>query len=473
MYGSLTDKSGTAHALCGIRTALTQAPHRVRRHLSVVGAGLALGLAACTSGGGESSSNPAPTGDFEITTGAIGTLVEGSDDALFIPVTLTRSNGYTGAVSLRVEGASVDDVADLTSRSARDTLTPDNDSGGVLLNLAIGDLPLLPHSRSLTLIASDGIDEDRLPFELSVQPVNSPDIYLLVGQSNMVGSSGDGSRDSGTGGPDESDPRVKQLNVTYNDQAGIFANADAFTDITSNVRDPAIVVAEDPLHVPRGTDGVDGAAKSADYIGLGLTFGKQAAAHTTQDVILVPAAWSGSAFCDYDGGPVGQWNAAAVTSQVLGNTLLFDRAVTRANAAIQETGGVLRGILWHQGESDSTEDCAPLYADNLERLISGLRESVAVDRRGAALRQADANIPVVVGTMSRGGDFAVFGGSKAIVDQAHRNAASALAHVAVSNHDDLVPPAYPCGNGSCIHFGPEALREMGRRYYTALINAAQ
>jgi len=42
--------------------------------------------------------------------------------------------------------------------------------------------------------------------------------------------------------------------------------------------------------------------------------------------------------------------------------------------------------------------------------------------------------------------------------------ANRVPFAAFVNNDDLVPPAYPCGNGSCVHFGAAAYREMGRRY---------
>jgi len=79
---------------------------------------LLFALAACNSGGNDSLKNPGPTGDFEITLGAVGTLVEGADQALFIPVMMSRSNEYAGTVTLQLEGASVDDVANLSGRMA-------------------------------------------------------------------------------------------------------------------------------------------------------------------------------------------------------------------------------------------------------------------------------------------------------------------------------------------------------------------
>jgi hypothetical protein len=80
--------------------------------------------------------------------------------------------------------------------------------------------------------------------------------------------------------------------------------------------------------------------------------------------------------------------------------------------------------------------------------------------------------------MSRGaderGDLSDFPPDKQLVDLAHRNLPNLVPFTALSNHDDLTPAnGYPCGNTTCIHFGPGALREMGSRYYDALLSAAR
>ena len=83
-------------------------------------------------------------------------------------------------------------------------------------------------------------------------------------------------------------------------------------------------------------------------------------------------------------------------------------------------------------------------------------------------------MPFIVATMSRGsdsrGDFRAFGPLKDQIDSVHRNIATVVPHSGYVNADDLVPPAYPCGAGSCIHFGAAAYREMGKRYYRTLLD---
>ena len=312
-----------------------------------------------------------------------------------------------------------------------------------------------------------------MPVSVTVQPTSAPDVYLLVGQSNMVGFSGDGTRQSYPGGEDEPDPRIRQLNVSANDSSEVFRTFNDYTSAQANIVSPDFVTALDPLHVPQDPSEEDG--KEGEYIGLGLSFAKRALLDTSADILLVPAAWSGASFCANSNGPQGNWMAQPSSNPALGNTLLFDRAVVRANLAIERSGGILRGILWHQGESDSNELCAPVYADNLTLLAEQLRANIN-PVGDASLQRVESNIPFVVGTMSRGvderDDLSVYLPPKQMIDDAHRNVPNVIATAEVSNHDDLVPAnGYPCGNGSCIHFGAAALREMGRRYYEAMRRA--
>lgn len=433
---------------------------------------LLLGACADTT----DSSDTAPTGDFEIVSPVEDrVLVEGEESGIGIALSLTRRNGHNKPVSLSIEGVTTNDTAFLNSSFNPQTLLPGADTAQAVVSLAIADLPILPHQRRFYITASDGVDQDRILIELDIEPVDAPDVYLLIGQSNMVGYSGDGTRQAYAGGADEPNPRIKQLNVSSNSSETVFLTEEDFSSSDANIMTPNITVAEDPLHIP--LDIFSNSGKDQEYIGLGLSFAKQALNFTSRDIILVPAAWAGSAFCANELGPNGQWNAQATTNPNLGNTWLFERAVTRANLALQASNGILRGILWHQGESDSNQNCAPLYAANLERLVYQLRLRIAADRRGGDLRRPDSNIPFVVGTMSRGaderGDLSIFAESKQIVDNAHRSLGTQVPSVAHSNHDDLVPAnGYPCGNSSCVHFGADALREMGRRYHAALLRAA-
>jgi len=266
--------------------------------------------------------------------------------------------------------------------------------------------------------------------------------------------------------------RIRQANVTPNERS-VFATDADFTNVGSNFATPLIVTAEDPLHEPVDPNTL---AKEGTRIGMGLSFAKAALPNTTRNIILVPAAWAGSGFCA-DAPLDAHWNPTDSDNSALGNTRLFDRALTRINTTLNDTGGILRGILWHQGESDATDPCAPLYENNLSELVSALRSQIVEDARGSDARGADANIPFVLGTMSRGtderGDLSEFLPAKQIIDDTHRMLTSFISHSEVTLNDDLVPAnGFACGTGSCIHFGSDALREMGIRSYESLTRAA-
>jgi len=252
----------------------------------------------------------------------------------------------------------------------------------------------------IRISANDRLQQFSIDVQLNLQPVPAPDIYLLIGQSNMVGNSQIGARNTSPGGSDELNPRIRQLNVRQNSEQ-LFSTEQKFTDPLFNVIQPTFVLAEDPLHEPNfPTVGF----KEATHIGPGISFAKGILPFTSQDIILVPAAWSSSGFCRSEN-PLLGWNSENRDNPAFGSTLLLDRALTRLDLALTESGGIFRGILWHQGEADSNNTtCASSYAENLIDMISYIRTRARPDRRGISGRGRNVPIPFVIGTMSRGND---------------------------------------------------------------------
>jgi len=396
-------------------------------------------------------------------------IIEG-EDTVSVTISIDRDDDFDGDVLLSVATPDESDANQLERQLSDEVLSVGESDSSLQIDLAIGRLPLQIHSRTLVVTASDDNGESlSLEVLLQVQPTGKPDVYLLIGQSNMVGNSEDGAKQAGSGELDEPVERLKQLNVTFNDISNFSTAADFSNPESSyNIFNP-ITIAQDPLHVGLQSNG----DKNGTRIGPGLSFGKRALEDTTADIVLVPAAWSGSGFCD-QGNPVLPelgWNASATTNSALGGTLLHDRAIVRINSTLELTGGILRGILWHQGEQDSDDRaCAESYGDNLLQLIQSLRQNIALDARGPAARGQDADIAFILGTMSMGGEQAPFSETKSLVDSVHRNIAQLSDYTDFVNNDDLLPPAFGCGSGSCIHFGSAAVREMGQRYYERLLS---
>ncbi|MBD0255075.1 MAG: sialate O-acetylesterase, partial [Cytophagales bacterium] len=152
-------------------------------------------------------------------------------------------------------------------------------------------------------------------------------LYLLIGQSNMAGRGAIAAEDTLT------HARVWMLN-----QANQWVPAKA------------------PLHFDK---------PAVVGVGPGLAFGKEMAAAAPQATIgLIPCAVGGS--------PVAAWQPGAYYEPT--RSYPYDDALRRAREAAKR--GTLKGILWHQGESDSRPESIGTYLTNLEALIGRLRQDL-------------------------------------------------------------------------------------------------
>ena len=412
-------------------------------------------------------------------------LVEGN--TLEVPVTLQRFESHVRPVTLSVRMVmpSLDDGL-ANASLVTSTLQGTSSDTAALISFSLQRQRNPGEQRQFVVRADDGLEVFEQTLVVNIKPSVLPDIYLIVGQSNAVGFSEDDAKDREPGGADAPDPRIQQLNVTGNDTV-VFDSPARFSDASAQIAFPTLVPAEDPLH-----NSLDPSLgfKPGTRVGFALNFARAALRGDSEHrVLLVPAAWSSTGFCstgDYLGqspdapdfvrdGELG-WNVSPRQDDVFGGTTLFERAVLRANLAIEETNGILRGILWHQGESDGDNDiCAAAYQANLQALASELRTRIVEDQRGSDARGPNSDVPFIVGTMSRGidsrGDFSSLSDSKRIVDSVHRNAASLIPAAGTAVLDDLTPAnGFDCGEGSCVHFGAAAQREMGIRYFQVLQN---
>jgi hypothetical protein len=227
-------------------------------------------------------------------------------------------------------------------------------------------------------------------------------LFLLVGQSNMAGRGVVAPADKAP------HPRVFMLN-----KAG------------------AWVPAVDPIHFD----------KSAAGVGLGRTFAADIAAASAPDVVigLIPCAVGGS--------PIDAWQPGFYYQPTQSHP--WDDALRRAKLALG--AGTLRGILWHQGESDSTRELAPTYASKLHDLIARLRTEL----------KAPA-VPFIVGQL---GQFAEspWDEFKREVDRAHRELPQKVPRTAFVSSEGLGH------KGDKVHFDSAAYREFGHRYATAFL----
>ena len=227
-------------------------------------------------------------------------------------------------------------------------------------------------------------------------------LFLLVGQSNMAGR--------GVVAPEDkvAHPRVLMLS-----QSGEWV--------------PAV----DPIHFDK---------PNLVGVGLGRTFGIQIAdAQPGVTIGLIPCAVGGS--------PIDSWMPGVFYEPTKSHP--WDDALRRARRALQD--GTLEGILWHQGESDSTAKLAPEYEGKLHDLIRRLRSEL----------NAPA-VPFIAGQLGRFAD-SPWSEFRKIVDEVHRSLPKKVPHTAFVSSEGLKH------KGDKVHFDAASYRELGRRYAQAYL----
>ncbi|MBH8560183.1 sialate O-acetylesterase [Hymenobacter negativus] len=233
-------------------------------------------------------------------------------------------------------------------------------------------------------------------------------LYLLIGQSNMAGR-----------GAVEAPDTVPNRHVLRLNPAGQWE------------------VAQDPIHFDKTIAGV----------GPGLTFGRfMAAADTSLTIGLIPCAVGGSG--------IDVWMPGAYFADT--KTHPYDDALARAKTALQT--GTLAGIIWHQGESDSSPEKSALYQQKLKILIKKLREDLQTP-----------NVPFVAGQLPA---FQLNktspDGRPQINDSAVRiNEAVAGLQKQVPNYA-FVTAESTADIGDHTHFNAVSARLMGQRYAAAM-----
>ena len=231
-------------------------------------------------------------------------------------------------------------------------------------------------------------------------------LFLLAGQSNMAG------RGKVTEEDKKIHPRVFALS-----------------------KDGKWKPAVDPIHYDKKVAGV----------GLGKSFAIALAEHTKNISIgLVPAACGGSS--------ISVWEPGKYYDKTKSHP--YDDALKRIQHARKD--GVLKGILWHQGESDSRHpQSAKEYMGKLKALIERFRKDLNAP-----------SVPFIIGQL---GQFPEnpWSDSKKLVNDAHISIAKGMTSVSFVPSDSLT-----CKKDN-VHFDAKSLREFGGRYAKAYLKMAE
>lgn len=231
----------------------------------------------------------------------------------------------------------------------------------------------------------------------SIDPKAGYDLYLLVGQSNMAGRG-----------------IIKEQDTLIHDRVFALNAADEF------------VLAKEPLHFDKGNRGV----------GPGLAFGKaMAEASNRKKIGLIPAAVGGT--------KISYWEP--------GNSRgLYEEAIRKAKVSMKY--GVLKGIIWQQGESDSNTKDAPLYKERLLKLLTSFRRDLGSN-----------NLPIVIGGL---GDF--------LKSSQYKTVNKTLKEVADEIGNARFSEASTLGHiGDRLHFNTEAQRENGVKMAISMLEISK
>ena len=230
------------------------------------------------------------------------------------------------------------------------------------------------------------------------EPVKLPapeqfELYLLIGQSNMAGR--------GVVDPTKNMPHPRVLKLDKNNEWA---------------------PATDPLHFDK---------PAVAGVGPGSGFGPaMAEAHAQATIGLIPCAVGGT--------PLARWQKGGD---------LWKQALERT--ALARKHGTLKGVIWHQGESDAKDKSAETYGPRLQQMIADLRAELQLP-----------NLPVVVGQL----------GVRAKSDEAYQRVNQALVDLPKSvPHCACVDSTGLKFKSDNIHFDADSSREFGVRYAKAML----
>ena len=228
-------------------------------------------------------------------------------------------------------------------------------------------------------------------------------IFIMAGQSNMAGR--------GIVEPQDTLPNPRILTMNLNNEW---------------------VIAKEPLHLyqPKLTgldSGLSFASELLKSVGDSITIG------------LVPCAVGGS--------PIQAWYGDSVFNGVQ----LFSNFTQKADLAMKF--GTVKGILWHQGESDAFPEKIPVYKQKLETVLTRMRKFLG-----------DDSIPIIMGEL----------GSYTRTETCKENWAN-INKIILTVPDDLrncyvVPTSDLASNPDHIHFDNISQRILGERYANKFVS---
>ncbi len=244
----------------------------------------------------------------------------------------------------------------------------------------------------------------KLVEKVNVMPAkNNLWVFVMAGQSNMAGRGFIEPQDT------ISDPRVMMLN-----------------------KNNEWVLAKEPLHY-----------YEPDLAGLdcGLSFAKTLV-NNLPDTIYI-----GMVPCAVGGTSIEQW----VDDSLFRGVRLKSNLVEKIRLA--ETHGIIKGILWHQGENNANRGGVSGYKSNIKLFLNEIRKMTEND-----------SLPIIVGEIGHFLKEETFSGYQDTINLILKDLSNSDPNIGLVIADDLEH------KGDFIHFNSASLRILGRRYAEAYLS---
>ena len=219
-------------------------------------------------------------------------------------------------------------------------------------------------------------------------------VFIMAGQSNMAGR-----------GIVEPKDTISNKRILSINKAG------------------QIILAKEPLHFyePNLT-GLD----------CGMSFAKTIIKKIPDSisVLMIPVAIGGSS--------ISQW----LGDSLYRNVKLFSNFKEKVEIATRY--GIIKGILWHQGESDANERNIPKYEERLNTLFSKFRATIE-----------NNDLPILMGEL---GSYSANKNNWALINSSIHSYTMKDKNTAVISTGDLKH------KGDSVHFNSTGQRTMGKRF---------
>ncbi|RZL16692.1 MAG: hypothetical protein EOO89_11175, partial [Pedobacter sp.] len=150
--------------------------------------------------------------------------------------------------------------------------------------------------------------------------------------------------------------------------------------------------------------------------------------------------------CAVGGTSIERWQPGAYDEST--NTHPYDDALIRIKTAMRS--GIIKGIIWHQGEANSSDEKSAKYLTQLKMLIGRLRKEVG-----------NPELPFIVGELGR------YRARYALINSQLAKVPGLIPFTELATSENLVH------KGDSTHFDGPSANELGHRFAQKMLEVQQ